>query len=158
MKTKLLIIASCALLLLAAGCKNQPETLGGSINKPAWQKPAEYDYSSSMTAVVKIDLLKDYPSMAMDWHLRESDLLAAFIGDKCCGVASYNQVDSLFYLFIADAADPALVDKQVTLRYWSAYYRNLFLATNVFPFVNDGQKGNADAPFVPVFVVEKREK
>ena len=54
-------------------------------------------------------------------------------------------------------ADPDSQDQtaSVTLRYWSAQYKNLFTAEAAFPFVNDDQKGTVAAPFVPDFMVAK---
>ena len=148
---KLMIIASCALLLLAAGCKNDPESLFGKENKPGWQKPSQYDYSSSMTAVVRIDLRSQYGTLAVEHQVESTDVLAAFIGDKCCGVV--NPTDSIFYLFVADvASNTNATERKVSLRYWSAYYRNIFIANEVFTFVNDSRLGDADHPIVPKFV------
>lgn len=156
MKTNLLTIISCGLLLLAAGCKpKEPvnpdkQNLSGNVARPEWVAPEDYDYTSSMTAVVKIDLAAKYPSAATDFVLDDQDLLAAFIGDECLGIAAPQ--DGLFYLYIAA---PTANANAITLRYWSAHYKNLFVADDAFPFVNDDQKGSFNAPFVPTLEVVK---
>lgn len=152
---KLMIIASCTLLLLAAGCKpHEPESLAGKVPQPAWQKPSEYDYSSSMTAVISVNLLASYPNMATDYELRKEDMIAAFIGDKCCGVA--NPQGGVFFLFVADVAPSYLVERKVTLRYWSAFYKNMFVATDAFTFANGSRLGDQASPITPLFVVQKQ--
>ena len=146
-----MIIASCGLLLLAAGCKeqNKPESFAGNVAKPTWTVPADYDYTSSMTAVVKVELAAQYPDKGADFVLDSNDLLAAFSGETCLGIASPQ--DGLFYLYIA--APTANGNAAVTLRYYSAHYKNLFEAKDAFPFANDTQQGTVATPFVPMFTV-----
>lgn len=58
MKKHLLALASCALLLLAAGCNNEnkePTSLNANEARPTWAAPEEYDYTSSMTAVISVN-------------------------------------------------------------------------------------------------------
>ena len=43
----------------------------------------------------------------------------------------------------------------ITLRYYSAHYKNLFEAKDAFVFRNDGRLGTIDEPYVPAFVVVK---
>ena len=162
MKKYALILAAFALLFIAPGCKNeqndpenptQPdrptpvETIKGNVDKPSWTVPTDYDYTSSMTAVVKVDLTIKYPDSAKDFALTDNDLLAAFIGDQCLGVSSPN--DGLFYLYIVGA------EGAVTLRYWSAQYTNIFEVTNAFDFHNNDNLGTVAQPLTPTFVVKK---
>ena len=158
MKNKLMIIASCALLLLAAGCKeqNKPETFASDQPRPTWATLANYDYTSSMTAVVKVDLKAQYPDQAADFVIKDDDLLAAFSGETCLGVASPQ--DGLFYLYVAEPMtndQSQMTNQLVTLRYYSAYYKNLFIAVDAFPFRNDDHLGTVAEPFTPTFVVVK---
>ena len=152
MKKKLMVIASCALLLFAAGCKkdgqNAPDSFIGDVASPTWTVPEAYDYTSSMTAVVKVDLKAQYPGKAADWQLNDNDILAAFSGDNCVGASSPNE--GLFFLTIVDA------EKNITLRYYSVQYKNLFEARDVFPFHNDDHLGTIAEPLVPTFVVVKQ--
>ena len=134
-------IILCALLLLAAGCKkDEPidpqKQLYGDVARPTWMVPEDYDYTSSMTAVISMDSLVT----------SSEDVLAAFIGDECRGIATYDS--GLFYLYIAGPGE------SVTLRYWSAHYKNLF-ATEPIPFVNDTQLGSTAEPYKPNWVVAK---
>ena len=164
MKHQFIILASCTLLLLAAGCKktvNEPDSvtpdpepqpevvvLTGNVARPTdWTVSEDYDYSSSMTAVVRVDLMQQYPDAAQDFVLTDDDLLGAFGDDgTCLGVVSPDE-EGLFYLFIAG---PTSVSEAVILRYWSGHYSNLFVA-EPFPFVNDGQQGSYAEPYVPDF-------
>ena len=164
MKKKLMIIASCALLLLAAGCKTDeptppaPETFNSDVAAPTWAAPEVNDMTSSMTAVVKVDLKAQYPDKAADFALSEDDRLAAFIADSCVGATSLKE--DLFFLYIASptsnsASDLTSNSAAVTLRYYSAHYKNIFEAKDVFPFKNDDRLGTPDNPFVPTLVVAK---
>ena len=142
----------CALLLLAAGCKKDPGTdpenpqknLNGDVARPTWTVQEDYDYTSSMTAVIKVEKLND--QTVNDSVVNDSDLLAAFIGEECRGIATYDS--GLFYLYIAGPGEA------VTLRYWSAHYKNLFAAEPI-PFVNDTQVGSTAEPYKPNWVVAK---
>ena len=142
-------IILCTLLLLAAGCKekNKPESFVGNVERPTWTAPTDYDYTSSMTAIVKVDLKAQYPDKAADFVLQDDDLLAAFSGETCLGIAS--PLEGLFFLYIAGT------EGTVTLRYYSAHYKNLFEAKDAFPFVNDDHLGTVAEPLVPAFVVVK---
>ena len=137
MKRHLSALLSCLLLLAVTGCKDKnttPQSLKGNEARPTWTAPDEYDYSSSMTAVIRVDLA------------------AAFAGNQCLGVTEPQ--DGLFYLFIA-GPDTEEQTTGITLRYWSAHYTNLFVAENAFPFVNDDQKGTIAEPFVPVLKLDR---
>ena len=140
--------------LCFAGCKkdtNAPETFNGNVARPTWTAPEVSDMSSSMTAVVKVDLKAQYPETAADFVLDNNDLLAAFSGETCLGTAQPQE--GLFFLYIA--APVTGNPSSVTLRYYSAHYKNLFEAVNAFPFVNDTQQGTTAEPFKPAFVVAK---
>ena len=111
--------------------------------------------TSSMTAVVKIDLKAQYPDKASDWSLTDQDLLAAFDNaGNCLGVAE--QVEGLFFLYIAQPADynNQIVNSQiVNLRYYSAHYKNIFEQKNAFTFQNDGIQGSVSKPYLPTLVL-----
>ena len=153
---KILILTTCILLLLAAGCKSKQEEptvedLSGKMEAPAWTNPQEYDYSSSMTAVIEVNLQVSYPESAKEWTVMPGDRLAAFIGEERCGVADLQ--DNLFFLYITEPEGAA--DAKVSLRYYSAYYKNLFVAADAFAFRNDDQQGSVMEPYVPNFKVIK---
>ena len=161
-------ILLCALLLLAAGCKkeeqNTPETFVSDKERPTWIAVEVPDMTSSMTAVIKVDLATQYPDQAADFVLEDNDLLAAFSGETCLGIASPQ--DGLFYLYItaplsvsgnglSGEAGQSSVSEAVSLRYYSAHYKNLFEAKDAFHFVNDDHLGTVAEPLIPTFVVVK---
>ena len=134
-------------MMMLTGCdKKEPvgPSLNGDVPRPAWTSPSEYDYTSSMTAVVKVTNLNG--QVINDSVVKAEDVLAAFSGETCLGVAEYR--DGLFFLFVT------ATDGDVTLRYWSKHYTNLFEAKDAFPYVNDTQKGTPSAPFTPSFVTK----
>ena len=139
------------------GCKeqNKPESFLSDKARPTWTAPSDYDYTSSMTAIVKVDLKAQYPDKAADFVLDDSDLLAAFSGETCLGTAS--PLDDLFFLYIACPSSLQGGDggRLVTLRYYSAHYKNLFEAKDAFPFVNDDHLGTVAEPLTPAFVEVK---
>ena len=154
MRKQLYIFVLCTFALCAFfGCKekNKPESFLSDKARPTWTAPSDYDYTSSMTAVVRVDLKAQYPEKAADFVLDDSDLVAAFSGETCLGVASPNE--GFFYLYIG--APIGVTPTSVTLRYYSAHYKNLFEAKDAFPYVSDTQQGNADEPFIPAFLVVK---
>lgn len=151
MRKQLYIFVLCTFALCAFfGCKekNKPESFLSDKARPTWTAPADYDYTSSMTAVVKVDLKAQYPEKAADFVLDDNDLLAAFSGETCLGVASPD--DGLFYLYIAGTDE-----SMVSLRYYSAHYKNLFEAKDAFPFVNDAHLGTVAEPFILIFAEVK---
>ena len=106
-----------------------------------------------MTSVIKVDLQSNYPESAKDWVLSPDDRLAAFIGDECCGVIE--PMDGLFFLYITEPE--GTTETQVSLRYYSAYFKNLFEAKNVFVFQNDSHQGSVTTPLTPTFTVVKNQ-
>lgn len=158
MQHKLLLMASCALLLVAAGCKekNKPqEQITANIATPVWVAPADYDMTSSMTAVVRVDLSQKYAEQLkiVGYAQTADDLLAAFNGNDCLGVAK--QQDGLFYLFITSPAttgEGKVTD--FTIRYYSAKLKNIFESES-FAYYDDGTLGNIGTPCVPVFRIAK---
>ena len=152
---KLYFICMLAVVALCfAGCKkdtNAPESFNGNVARPTWTAPEVSDMSSSMTAVVKVDLKAQYPETAADFVLDDNDLLAAFSGETCLGTAQPQE--GLFFLYIASpvTGNPS----SVTLRYYSAHYKNIFEAKDAFRFINDDHLGTIAEPLIPQFVVVK---
>lgn len=152
-KKYLYIFVLCALSLCTlVGCKKDPEkepdTFVSNVARPTWAVPSDYDYSSSMTAVVKVNLKAQYPTIAADFALNENDLLGAFSGEQCLGVAQLQE--GYFFIYINS---PTESSSQVTLRYYSAFYKNLFEAKDAFPFKNDDILGTIADPYIPALVV-----
>ena len=157
MKTKFYTLVLCTLSLATFfGCKNghEPESLFGNTEKPSWSAPANYDMTSSMTAVVKVDLSANYPSATTQYQLSTEDILAAFSGDDCLSIAhpismGEGQGEG-FFLYICAPTQ----GKNVTLRYYSSVLKNIFVA-EPFAFVNDTQLGSVAKPYMPLFAIEK---
>jgi len=158
MKTKLFIAASCALMLIAAGCKDknpvEPELkpITGNTETPSWTAPESYDMTASMTAVVKVDLSQTYPQQVAkeEWKTGEGDLLAAFSGETCVGVDTLEaDRTDLFFLYIAGLNEGN--NEDIQLRYYSKQLKNIFTATELIPFRNDAQKGSVSEPYSPEF-------
>ena len=143
-----LIALAVSALALTSCEQNELSSLYGKVDKPAWTVTSNPDIATSMTAVIRVQALGD--KVVADSLVTSSDVLAAFIDEQCCGIADYK--DGLFYLYISAKAGET---KQVSLRYWSAEFTNLFEARDAFPFVNDTQKGTVAEPFTPAFVVVK---
>ena len=147
---KITFIAITLLAALFVGCnRNAPETFHGNVARPDWTAPEHNDMTASMTAVIQVDLKKQYPDIASDFVISDDDLLAAFAGEQCLGVTGPNE--NLFFLYINQPAQSSLI----TLRYWSAQYRNLFEAPEEFTFTNDKHFGTMAEPLVPYFKVVK---
>jgi len=73
------------------------------------------------------------------------------MGDVCCGVIE--PTDGLFFLYITEPDGTA--ETQVSLRYYSAFFKNLFESKNVFAFQNDTHQGSVTGPLTPAFTVIK---
>lgn len=149
--SKWFICMLCVALCALTACKDkgnepssstsqpQQSSIYGNVSKPAWEVPSTHDYTSSMTPVIKVVIVDEQLSNA-------DDLLAAFIGDQCCGIGELIQ-NGLYNLYISGS------EGNVTLRYWSSKYTNIFEAKDDFPFVNNAPKGTPDKPYVPTFKV-----
>ena len=151
-------IALCVLFFALTGCKKKdksqdPETFLSNIAQPTWTVPANYDYSSSLTAIIKVDIASQYPDRAAGWRIMPEDQLAAFVGEQCVGVAELHE--DLFYLYITPPNSENNDGDEITLRYYSAYCKNIFEAWSAFNFVNDDMLGTIIEPLKPVFTVAK---
>lgn len=146
---KLLFMAlPCLLLFVAVGCKgssDDPENRKGNVPRPTnWVAPTDYDYSSSMTAIIRLPA-------ALQATQKAEDLLAAFdAAGHCLGVASLSTKSGgekgLFFLYITAPANEA--DNSISLQYWSAHWTNIFTHTDAFVFATDARQGTMDQPFV----------
>jgi len=151
-----LLVFSFYLLVSLAGCQKEqyitPITNdttdtpgGGTVERPDWSVAPGYDYSRSMTAVVAVDLSRLHST----WRLDTADLLGAFAGEECVGVAA--PTSNLFYLFIVA---PRASSQVITLRYYSATLRNIYQADVSFPFENGGRQGTTGNPLIPTWTIE----
>ena len=164
MKNMMSLVRNCNLLLLSilllsvAGCKkdvNEPQpvpvpvpateeqTIHGNQPRPSWVVTDESNLQSSMTAIIKVTTLNG--QAIDDTMVGADDLLAAFIGENCVGIAEYK--DGLFYLYLSAE------EGTVTLRYYSAYYTNLFEVKDAFVYRNNASIGTVSEPYCPQWVV-----
>ncbi len=164
MKNMMSLVRNCNLLLLSilllsvAGCKkdvNEPQTvpvpvpateeqtIHGNQPRPSWVVTDESNLLSSMTAIIKVTTLNG--QAIDDTMVGADDLLAAFIGENCVGIAEYK--DGLFYLYLSAE------EGTVTLRYYSAYYTNLFEVKDAFVYRNNASIGTVAEPYCPQWVV-----
>ena len=99
-----------AVLLIGAGCENSdPVVNPGDTPNPNWVLTVENDLMSSMTVIVKVSFAE------------KEGILAAFIGDDCCGVtSSENYIDGRYNLFIS----PSEQGEDVQLKFYSPVPRN----------------------------------
>jgi len=162
------MILSCALLLLAAGCKHNnepvdpvapvdpvvaPDTITGNLDAPAWEPSSAFDMTSSMTAVVRVDLSLTYPDQVAELGLTapaEGDLVAVFDGEVCMAVSDC--IDGLFYLCVAKGTDAGLTG-ELQFRYYSTGLRNIFVSSETVPFRNETRLGTYSDPYTPDFVL-----
>lgn len=132
---------------------NPQENIVGNVAQPNWVLPSDIDMTSSMTAIVSVDLLLTYPEQVKDFCSNtgddqiadEADCLAAFSGETCVGVAQY--IDGLFFLYVT--RPPVL--QPLSFHYYSAKLHSIFVAENVCDFEPDAGKGSVSTPLTPAF-------
>ena len=151
-------LALCALLLFAVSCKkdskDEPspapgtQSITGNVSTPSWAVSDDYDMTSSMTVIASVDLSLTYADQVQStgWTVEEDDLLAAFDGNQCIGMAKPSE--GLFYLYVTAPSNGS----EVTLKYYSAKLKNLFEHKDAFPYLNDKCLGTVAEPYIPAFV------
>ena len=155
MTNKIMIIA-CALLCLV-GCKDkkdEPNSLIGNIEKPDWVAITDYDLTSSMTAVIRVDLSLSFPEeqlRAANYQPSEDDMLAVY--DEKTVLSRGTKRGWVWYVYSAAPIDKT--PSNVTLRYYSASLKNIFVSKELIPYKNDTQLGTTDDPYTPTFVVDQ---
>lgn len=155
----LVLIALALPLLVSCGKDDAPASStdtvpsrnipSGDISTPEWNVSPDYDYSSSMTAVVDVDLMQTYPDLTpAEWQVDTADLLGAFAGEECVGVVKVKPTDGLFFLFITA---PTSSEEDIALRYYSTRLHNIFQADIVLHFENGARLGSVNDPLKPGF-------
>jgi hypothetical protein len=130
------VLAFCSLFLVALmGCEEgDPFTTPGKTENPNWTLTVENDMTASMTAIVKVSFTTN------------EGVLAAFMGNECCGVAEY--IDGLYWLYMSPATQEG---GEVQLRFYSPDLKRIFDVIGTFPFRNDTQLGTVSEPHTPVW-------
>lgn len=142
MKTYKFSVVLCAVLLLAAGCKDSdkepvnPYVIPGNTPDPQWQVTVDNDMTSSMTVIADIPFAKS------------AGTLAAFIGDDCCGIAKFNDEIGLYWLYISPASN---ANDNVQLKFYSPKLKRIFVSS--LTFHNDEHLGSISAPYTPTWKV-----
>ena len=111
--------------------------------EPEWEMPESGIYQFSMTGIMKLsDFLEGYAD--------ETDEVSAFIGNECRGVVKAQEYngEKLFFLYIRGNS----AEKQkVTLKYYSAKNKKLYVCNELFDFVQNGTYGKISDPAIPPF-------
>ena len=130
-----------AVLLIGAGCENSdPVVNPGDTPNPNWVLTVENDLMSSMTVIVKVSFAE------------KEGILAAFIGDDCCGVtSSENYIDGRYNLYIS----PSEQGEDVQLKFYSPDLKRIFVAKKTFKYVNNDHLGSPSNPYTPEWTVAK---
>ena len=136
-----LAIGLTALTVFLSSCENpDPYVNPGDTPNPNWVITVENDMISSMTAVVKVSFAQS------------EGILAAFIGDDCCGVtSSENYIDGRYNLFIS----PSEQGEDVQLKFYSPDLKRIFVAKYTFKYVNNDHLGSPSNPYTPEWTVAK---
>lgn len=131
----------------AAGTASAPEwilDMQGNDTMPVWSDPDKSIFPTSMTAVVRL-------TPFLERYATENDVMAAFIGDECRGVASRIEVDgkSLYFVLIKAADDEA---GNVEFRYYNTHTNMLYRSVaEEVPYEINKVYGTPDAPEYPDF-------
>ena len=133
------VFVLCALFLVALmGCKNSdPFVDPGDTPNPNWVITVENNMPSSLTAIVKVSFAKN------------EGVLAAFMGNDCCGIAEYK--DGLYWLYVSPASETG---GAVQLRFYSPDLKRIFEATEIIPYSNNAMIGEVEEPYTPTWVVK----
>lgn len=102
--------------------------------KPVWTLPDMHIYPASMTAIIK---MSDY----IQPSITEGDLLGAFIGNECRGLATYQNGVYLIQV----KGDPSETRK-VEFRYFCEQTKELFISADNIGFEADITLGTLDTP------------
>ena len=66
MKKVRVLCLLCAMFCLVSCEKDKSETIINNLPAPSWTATDDYDMSSSMTAIIRVDLSKTYPTQVKD--------------------------------------------------------------------------------------------
>lgn len=111
--------------------------------EPEWDMPESGIYQFSMTGILKLsDFLEEYAD--------DADEVSAFIGNECRGIVqaqAYNG-ERLFFLHIRGNSAER---EKVTLKYYSAKNKKLYVCNDLFEFAQNGTYGKISKPAIPPF-------
>ena len=81
------------------------------------------------------------------------DLMAAFVGTECRGMAKVEQAENGEYVFRMEINGSMGAEEAVTLKYYSTRNKYLYQAPSVFTFASGASYGTVSEPRVPSFVI-----
>ncbi|MCQ2975165.1 MAG: hypothetical protein MJ211_10215 [Bacteroidales bacterium] len=130
---KVLIIIIVAIFCIGTSCKKDESYR--TFERPTWQ--TSYDgYSVSMTCVMTLD-------KKIIGYVDSTDILAAFIGEECRGIAEYTK-DKFFLNIVGKPEENSLI----TFKYYSAKNKYLYQEENLHSFVANDVLGVSDEPYI----------
>ncbi len=123
----------------------QPTDTFPKHDRPTWTVSDTTDLESTMTVTGSLPT-------ALRTTADTSDLVAVFSENTCWGVTSVQFIDAVPYFFLyinrpRSATHTSSVS--LTMRYYSAKTRYIFVQQDVFEFVVDGYLGTIESPFTP---------
>lgn len=86
------------------------------------------------------------------------DVMAAFVGTECRGMAKAEQAENGEYVFRMEINGSMGAEEAVTLKYYSTRNKYLYQAPSVFTFASGASYGTVSEPRVPSFVVLNKLK
>ena len=126
-------------LLTLVGCEEKdPFVTPGKVENPNWVITVDNNMTVSMTALVQVSFAQN------------EGVLAAFMGEECCGIGEY--IDGLYWLYITPATEDG---GEVQLKFYSPDLKRIFVAEDTFPFRNNDMLGTVANPYSPSWVVAK---
>lgn len=82
----------------------------------------------------------------------DGDIMAAFVGDECRGVAKAELAEGGKYIFRMEINGSMGMEEAVTLKYYSTRNSYLYQATAAFTFAGGSSYGTAAEPSIPAFI------
>ena len=81
------------------------------------------------------------------------DLMAAFVGTECRGMAKVEQAENGEYVFRLEINGSMGAEEAVTLKYYSTRNKYLYQAPSVFTFASGASYGTVSEPGRPTFLI-----
>lgn len=118
--------------------------LDGTAEMPQWTNPDKNEYPTSMTAVIRL-------TPFLEKYVTDEDMLAAFIGNECRGVATLLHPSGVPLFFVQIKAKDS-EEGNVSFRYFSKKNRTVFSSvTSDVNYEVNKVYGTVDEPVFPDF-------
>ena len=143
---RIAMIGVAALALVVSACK--PTEVNMQHDYPSWQAHDISDIESSMTITGKLPV-------SLQSTADTTDLVGAFFDDECWGVTKVQMIDGhpYFFLYINRPRIAYYSDEEtsLTLRYYCASTRYIYVLKDAVVFNVDGHIGTVKDPYIPMF-------